>query len=1278
MPNHFTAPDFDDDDDDELDVDDYASPGTPSAGRDGGGGGGYFSNQLLSGSRNSLFNFDKTPGGASAAAGASPSSAGSFTPAGAPSASYLGSSMMRGVTGTAKSTATASDAKSTPRKIFAGSTSGGSAAGTPLGRSIHGRPTYGPGAATRQPSRLNQVIAGGDEDEEEEDDEDDEEDTEGEDDEEDAEGDEDGDYEEDEEDEEGNEEEDDEEDDPFLELAQSAVRERAELEGRAPWMPAGSDGGDADGGGDSSDLDMAGGEPADSTSGNLLLFATPTVNERIRKEAEDIYRASVARSGAASASTRAPREYRYAAIAKGMHNQMGYASLVEAPELVRQTELQISRLYSEGVGAEDDVARLDRALAGASAQLVGLWQAYAESLPNDDDGGNDDDEEAQLSGIGPPPSASPFANAAYVATLALQVHHTRSTGGSTDGDDNDAMDGGITAPAAEPLTETMFRWAADYHNPYPEQVRDVLRCRPGPASHGMFWQTVFTCLLQGRVDGAIELLRAGGWETVQRSGVAAYSGQALANVERAVQETIGMLDTCPGKTGNWDIWSSEWTLFRIRAKGALDHLRRFAEGSGPGAGGSSRRRDDNGADGGEHTLSGLARRAESHVPWDIYENINIVFDIALGSAERILNVAEDWCAATLGLFGWWDESRVTPAAAAGGGNNINNLASSFRHSKSLAMSRAAIAGSGSPSSSSPSSSTFEAYLDRLTRAFRTATADDGDYGAGLEINTNRPLEVALACVFEDNPRGLIGLLRAWSLPVAAAVAEIASLGGWLPMQSSASALAMALGGLDLEDLEVLGVDPADPDESDGVKDNTLVQYAQALVNDDGLNAVYGRDNSDGEGGAAPSPATMAGWELAIYVLGRMNSSERAEETVGELVRTILKTLDIESGATVDKIWRLLADLGMASFAEEAAEHYGDLLTNESFRFGEAVWYYAVAHRAAKVREVMNLLISYSLIQSAAYPAKADLDAHLHRLLFARRATLEDLARRDLEAAEILGRMLSGYATLRYFYDVRDADVASDDESRVSVNVPPSQRRAVAAAALTAVIASADDNIRGGLLDNTRDAVVSQDMLLALLGEALVFTGATSAPSSATAASLVTAKPVLAAETVDVLLKAAEDLQSLEGSRVYAACDEFFQVVLASAPGGLRGSTPADLLRRTTSGLSAESSSAASSYVLTGSSMLASQLRRSMVLPGGGGGGSTSARGWDWRSGLPANTKAATVLQRLRLGLSQALARLWVAEADDMMGVASGLVGGGGGAGGGGEGYGSQLLLARTS
>ena len=313
--------------------------------------------------------------------------------------------------------------------------------------------------------------------------------------------------------------------------------------------------------------------------------------------------------------------------------------------------------------------------------------------------------------------------------------------------------------------------------------------------------------------------------------------------------------------------------------------------------------------------------------------------------------------------------------------------------------------------------------------------------------------------------------------------------------------------------------------------------------------------------------------------------------------------------------------------------FGDILARDSHRYGEAMWYYALAHRPGKVREVMNLLISYSLIQSTAYPPNADLDDHLHKLLTERNQTLEDFAKQDLEAAELLGKMLSGYASLRQFYEIRDRD---DGPSATTLH----NRRRQAAAALISVIASSDDNIRGGLFDQTRDGIVSEDFLLVLLGEALVFVNNPDSPSGSIAQQLHNqgAGTAITLDQIDTLLKAIEDLQAV-GERVYHACNEFFQLVLASASGGLKGSTPADLVRKSTTNLSGSTS-----FMLTGSSMLASQLQRSFS-----GGSSLSRanikRGWDWKNELVAGATGEDVLRRLRLGLARDLAALWLAEAD---------------------------------
>ncbi|KAL2259078.1 hypothetical protein VTK26DRAFT_7380 [Humicola hyalothermophila] len=1146
-------------------------------------------------------NRSTTPAGAQPAM-FPPSSAGSFTPAGAPSASYLGSSILRGMTGGGternaggvgdgaglfgqstrdvfgESTAGDVFGQSTTRDLFGQSTKGlfgestrdvfgesttapsplsattgrfgglgakknlfsavggGGRGGvksgnrnTPLGRSIRGAG----GQHQRQPSRLSKAI-GVDDDEDEspksaEDEapatrtfgvplDDSEEEYEGEDD-------------------EGY------EGDMWLDMP---------AEPPAPAPPAV-------------------GEELD------LLLAAPAATERVRREAEGIFRAS-ARQGAGAARR---REFRFAAIAKDAYQQLGTAPITEPPQIILGTEALVAGVYDEGVGEADDEEKLDDALATMTGTLADLWRDHVDELPRP--------TEEHTAEIGPGPHATPFEKANYLANLALQIHHTRYDEGGP--------------LRAEPLPQTLFRWLNDYHDMYGNQVDEILRYRPSPACHSLFWQAVFIALLRGNVADAARLLREAGWGHVRRGqrGEYAYVDRALDNVHRAADETIAVLESCPGHDGNWDIFASDWTLFRVRAQGSLEHLRRFAEGK-ESAFDESAFSASAGSARGRQSMAGLARRAESQVPWEIYENLNIVFDIILGQQGAILEAAQDWLEATVGLFGWWDERSARAEKP-------------FSLSQSLSRSQALVL------ASAPTVDT-ESYLDRLSRAFHAAVESD------FHFNSQNPVEIGMACVFEDNIKAVIGLLRGWSLPIAAAVAEVASLGKWLPPHRPSGAF--GLEDLDMDDLEVLGMDPGAPDEIDGIKDSTLVQYAQALADYEGLATVKDK-----------AGVSRDGWELAISVLGRLDSPERSEEMVGELVQHLIQELHVDSNTMVDKLWSLLNELGMIRYAEDTAETYGDILARESHRYGEAMWYYALAHRPNKVREVMNLLISYSLIQSTAFPPANDLDHYLHKLLTDRENALKQCANQDMEAAELLGKMLSGYASLRQFYDIRD------DDKALPAGTTPHARRQQAATALVSVIASSDDNIRGGLLDQTRDGIVSEDFLLALLGEALVFV---SDPDNTNVHHGHPAAPAITPDQIDVLLKAVEDLQAV-GSRVYTACDEFLQLVLASAPGGLKGSTPADLLKKTSTGGGGEGGGGGGggNLMLAGSSLVASQLQKSLS------GGSSGAlgkvpvkRGWDWRSRVAAKTKGEDVLTRLRLGLAKDLASLWLAEADAMV------------------------------
>ncbi|KAI1104722.1 hypothetical protein F4804DRAFT_306095 [Jackrogersella minutella] len=891
------------------------------------------------------------------------------------------------------------------------------------------------------------------------------------------------------------------------------------------------------------------GDPLADDNADLMMLATAAADERISQEAEDIFRASSMRSNMAR-----KRELKYAALAKDLYSKSQFADVTEPDKVIIQTEEIVNRLYDEGVGSEDDEERLDDTLAQACIRLVTeIWRSHREQLSNV--------RLEHAAKVGPSAHASAFEKALYIATLALRIHHTPAV----------SDEFGVARSRALPAV--LFDWQEDEHNLDRDQVNTVLQHRPSPAAHGLFWQVVFNTLIRGNIEKAVELLRSAGWESVRKSsrGESVYGGQALTSIKRVVEDLCSVMEICPANINDsWDIHSSDWTLFRLKAKAAKEALITFTEGK-ERAFAASRFGDSDFGDSidGQHSLAGLARKAESRIPWDIYENLQSLYAILVGEPEAILTAAQDWCEATIGLFGWWDN-----------GHNKRNI--SMSHSRSFQTGNQ-LAGD-------------DDFLDRLALCLQTAMEAD------FHFNSADPVEVAITSAFESNIEGVIGFLRLWSLPIASSVAEVASLGRWLPPQEPQNLINMS--DFDMEELEVLGMQQSTgADEKDGIKDTTLIHYARSL-----------KDRKHLSGTGLYGKVTREGWEMAVQVVGRMDSPERSEQLVQELLQSVLNTIDEDSRETVEKIWRLLNELGMINFAEDTAETFGNILAKDTFRFGEALWYYALAHRPGKVRDVLNTLMSISLVESTTYPPEGELDNTLKNLLKERTTTLEQFAKQDLEAAELLGKMLSGYATLRKFYELRDGDGKSTKKSLL--------RRQQAAAALAAVIASADDNIRGGLYDDTRDAVVSEDFLLALLGEASVFVGQS--------------PPVITLDQIDTLLKAIEDIQTV-GSRVYDASDEFFKLALASGHG--KGSTPADLLKQSTSSLGG-------SFMMTGSSMIASQLHQSVVKSGVIKG--PIKRAWDWRTGVLSGSSSGDVLRQIRLGLTRDLADLWLDQADSVI------------------------------
>ena len=273
--------------------------------------------------------------------------------------------------------------------------------------------------------------------------------------------------------------------------------------------------------------------------------------------------------------------------------------------------------------------------------------------------------------------------------------------------------------------------------------------------------------------------------------------------------------------------------------------------------------------------------------------------------------------------------------------------------------------------------------------------------------------------------------------------------------------------------------------------------------------------------------------------------------------------------------------------------------------------------------MLRVLVAHCLVKSIAYPPLDELDESLHSLITSPKQTLTNLANLDSEAASLLSNHLSGYATIRKYFDLRDEEVLLKAGQK-SAHRSMARKRA-AANALMVIIASAASSIRGGLYDPEIETVVQVDVLLPLLGEALIFVNQP--------------KRTLTLRHLYDLLAAVEDFDTAPGM-IRAQCEEVLSTTLLSAhdPNSSQQlPNPHHLLSKSISNLT----TASSQYSLIGSTDFGSQDGQSME-------GSTvlvkdghiddSKRGWDWRKGFHKGAKSDDIIAVLRLGVAREIGR----------------------------------------
>ena len=574
-----------------------------------------------------------------------------------------------------------------------------------------------------------------------------------------------------------------------------------------------------------------------------------------------------------------------AAIAKDMGSHSNAPELRESDNMVVQTEHLVSDLNAH---VRRQPAKADTILTETAAQLTQLWSQHSDAT-------------TKQGSLGPK-ATDGFSKANYLASLLLQLHLPHTNKPSQTGASRPLRSSG---PSIRPqydatIPQALLGWLDKYHKPFPDDFNSVHLCQPSPSAHESFWDILYASTLRGKFERTIRLLKDAGWEhadTAIDDGAEkpGFVGAQLQNTIEVASRCIGLLETCPAvQYGDWDVKGVEWTLFRQRTVQALEDLESFAEASDMD---QSRRLDnvfERSLRDTDVSLSAASRRAESRVPWSVYENLKLLYMLILGSVDDVLLASQDWLESSIYLTVWWD------------GSEDSNLDADFRKSsvRKSTTSR--------PRAREVDVATLAAYRRRLADAFAMVT-DNPEEGS-MKVNTMDPVQVSIACIFEDDVASVIGMLRRWSMPITIAIVELAISGNWLPSTRPKNHQNLLEQGFSKEDLIVLSHGPTEinPDEID--RDDLLSEYAELLSAKRKVRRIDEQNITDMML-IRKQIQEKEGWELAVSVLSRLNHAQDAKTKISGL----FDRTDLADGPRVDKVLNVCSDLGLTEQGRDIAE-----------------------------------------------------------------------------------------------------------------------------------------------------------------------------------------------------------------------------------------------------------------------------------------------------------------------------------------------------------------------
>lgn len=564
------------------------------------------------------------------------------------------------------------------------------------------------------------------------------------------------------------------------------------------------------------------------------------------------------------------------ALAKGLTSDAGRSRIREPDHLILDTELLVEKVY-ESLQSDSPEKRTE-VVGSVAHELIAAWRAASKSTSRTNTSSSR------------PESVMELSQTTQLAALLLTLHHPPQVGLDQRTSALSLIPARSESKQYTPIPKALLDWLNSTFDGGSE-VTEVLKQTGGYSRHPSFWEVVHVTIARGKFAQTLQLLQGAQLEHAETAdhdglGRAGYTGTHLQYANHALRQAIDLLRECPAiASEDWDIKGHDWTIFRQRVQQTSVDLEDFAEGESVSR--HSISQPFQAAHFGisqsqaSFQLSVASRKAESKVPWSVYENLERMYQLLLGNEEEILTLSADWIEATVGLTIWWNGEEEDIAQ----GSLAANRRSLMRSQRVR------------PVDVTP----VKAYSQRLSAALAAVIQNSDE---DFSINSVDRFEVGLACVLDDNAEGVLQILQGWSLTIASAVAEIASAGEWF---KGAKGL---LDQFDQDDLMVLSY--TEQQQPKGVtKDDLLVTYSDLLAS---KGQITGKDGQE----------SKEGWELAVQVLGRLDDTIAANERI----ERILNDLPLESSSRVDKITQLCHNLGLSQHAVTIAQvrhHFGPFL-----------------------------------------------------------------------------------------------------------------------------------------------------------------------------------------------------------------------------------------------------------------------------------------------------------------------------------------------------------------